>query len=444
MPANDSAELGAIAEEAYLCLFPLALMETTRRITSNVPAGARPGFGPMNQFTHMRAFPEGDFKEVVRPNFDTLYSILWFDLRNEPVIVTAPDTGGRYYMLPMLDMWTDVFAVVGSRTTGTGEGSYALTAPGWHGELPDGVERISSPTPIGWIIGRTQTNGPGDYDAVHAIQDGFHAIPLSNWPGPAVIDDVEFDPSIDMSTAPVDQVLAMSGPEFFTFATKLMATQPPHLVDQPVLARMARLGIRAGRPFDAGSLETDVIAALDAAPARAQARMIDTEPRLDAHVNGWSMPTAQMGVYGTNYLRRAVVAKIGLGANLPEDAIYPVLYEDDHGNVPDGSHDYVLHFDADRLPPAGAFWSVTMYDADGFPVSNDLDRYAVGDRDPLRYNEDGSLDLYLQHSDPGGDRSPNWLPAPSGPLGVTLRIYGTLPEALDGRWAPPPLRRARD
>jgi hypothetical protein len=183
-------------------------------------------------------------------------------------------------------------------------------------------------------------------------------------------------------------------------------------------------------------------AALRTAPTRARERMSAVEPRLSPIVNGWSLPTFGMGVYGTDYLRRAVVAKIGLGANLVEDAIYPVLYADANGSTPDGRTDYVLRFEAGSLPPADAFWSVTMYDDEGFPVPNEIDRYAIGDRDELRFNADGSLDLYLQHDDPGGDRTSNWLPGPRGPLGVTLRIYGPRPEALDGSWAPPPLRPA--
>jgi hypothetical protein len=439
---RHTADLARIAEEAYLYLYPAVTMDVTRRVAVNVPAGARPGFGPMNRFSHLRAFPPGDFKEVVRPNFDTLYSLVWFDLRDDPVVVSVPDTGGRYYMLPMLDMWTDVFAVVGSRTTGTEAGHYALVRQGWAGRLPRGVGRIDAPTPLGWIVGRTQTNGAADYRAVNAIQDGFVATPLSAWPGEAEAIESTVDPQVDMATAPLVQVDSMSGADFIAYGAELMRLHPPHVVDQPILARLARLGLQPGRPFSTTDSGADVLAAIEQAPAAAQRRMTDAVSRLSPVVNGWAMPTFGMGTYGTGYLRRAVVARVGLGANLVEDAVYPVAYFDDSGDVPNGDHDYVLHFDAGSLPPGDAFWSVTMYDADGFTVPNVIERYAIGDRDPLRFNGDGSLDLYLQHDDPGDERRDNWLPAPRGPLGVTLRIYSPRPEALDGTWAPPRLMRA--
>ena len=438
---TSSEELARIAEDAYLFGFPIVLMDVTRRVTTNVPAGRRPGFGPMNLFTHMRAFPPGDFKEVVRPNFDTLYSILWFDLRDEPIVISVPDTAGRYYMLPFMDMWTDVFALVGRRTTGTAAGHYALVAPGWPGTLPDGMERIDAPTSIGWVIGRTQTNGPADYAAVHDVQDGFLATPLSVWPAAPTVPTFVPDASLDMATAPVDQVLALSGVDVLQRTADLMQRHQPHLIDQPLLARMRRLGVVAGDPFDAGALDSRTRDAIEAAADSAQARM-GRMSAMHPVVDGWSQPTFTMGVYGTDYWRRAIIAKVGLGANLVEDAIYPVLFHDIAGNVPVGEVDHVLHFDADSLPPVDAFWSITMYDGDGFPVLNDLDRYALGDRDPLVYNADGSLDLYLQHHDPGDDRRANWLPAPTGPLGVTMRLYDPRPEVLDGTWTPPPLATA--
>jgi hypothetical protein len=382
---------------------------------------------------------------VVRPNFDTLYSTLWFDLRGEPLIISTPDTTGRYYILPMLDMWTDVFAVVGSRTTGAVAGDYALVDQQWTGVLPTGVERITSPTPFGWIIGRTQTNGPTDYQAVNAIQDGFVATPLSRWGAEALPDNsLPGPPQGGGSVAhepPLNQVLNMTGEDFMACGVELMQLHPPHIQDQPVVARMRRLGVRKGEVFRPEGAGPEVLAAIQDAPALAQTRMSAVEPHLNPTVDGWALPTSAIGVYGTDYLRRSVVAKIGLGANLPEDAVYPVLYADNNGEIPNGDHNYELHFGADALPPVDAFWSVTMYDGEGFPVPNAMDRYAIGDRDALWFNPDGSLDIFIQHESPGQGRRANWLPSPRGPLGLTLRLYGPRLEVLDRSWAPPPLER---
>src|ERR1043166_6232466 len=174
---QDVYEIGV---DAYIYLYPLALMDATRRQATNVEAGKALGRGPMNSFTHVPIFPPADFRDVVRPNFDTLYSIAWLDLTKEPMVVAAPDTQGRYYMLPMLDMWTDVFACPGTRTTGTAAGRFAVVPLGWDGQLPEDVQRIDAPTPYVWIVGRTQTNGAKDYEAVHKVQSEEHTSELQS------------------------------------------------------------------------------------------------------------------------------------------------------------------------------------------------------------------------------------------------------------------------
>lgn len=438
---SEQPELNQIAQEAYVFLYPLVLMDITRRVGTNVPSGVKPGFGPPNVFSHMDEFPPGDFTEVVRPNFDTLYSIAFLDLTEGPMVVSAPDTAGRYYMLPMMDMWTDVFAAPGTRTTGTGAGHFTVVPQRWDGAVPDGTTRIEAPTPYVWIIGRTQTDGPADYQAVHEVQRGFTVTPSSRWPDTPPQVEASVDASVDMETAPLDQVNSMGGLDFFAYAADLMSLHPPHVVDQPIIARMTQIGIEAGKPLDVDALSPSVRAALEGAPRSATETMRSAIPRLNPVVNGWTIGRSNMGVYGTNYLYRAVIAMVGLGANLPEDAIYPMLLHDSSGDEPVGDHSYVLHFDADQLPPVDAFWSVTMYNVEGFPVLNPLDRYALGDRDPVRYNDDGSLDLYIGQESPGAELEPNWLPAPPGPLGITMRLYGPRPEILDGRWDPPPLKR---
>lgn len=429
-----------IAKEAYQYLYPLVLMDITRRVSTNVEPGVRPGFGPMNAWSHFRAFPPGDFKEVVRPNFDTLYSMLWVDMTQEPVILSVPDSGGRYYLLPILDMWTDVVAVPGKRTSGTGAGHFALTGPGWTGQLPADVTPIQVSTPYAWVIGRTQTNGTADYEAVHAFQDGFRLSLLSDWgkePRPV---SFTADASVDMKTPPMSQLNTLSAEQFFTYALSLMALHPPHVTDGSMVLRMERIGLKAGA-FDFSALDPSLQSALSAG---AQAGLEETTSylsKLDVK-DGWNKNPDAIGIYGNNYRLRAAVALVGLGANPVEDAVYPVCLFDADGVPVMGEHRYVVHFAADQRPPVGAFWSLTMYDQEGYTVPNAIDRYAIGDRDDLVYNADGSLDIYIQHESPGPDKASNWLPAPaSGELGLTMRLYHPLPAILNGTWTPPPVRR---
>jgi hypothetical protein len=425
---------------AYIYLYPLVTMDVTRQQAVNVEPGTRPGCGPMNVFSHIREFPAAEFKMVVRPNFDTLYSSAWLDLTRGPVVVSAgSDSDGRYYELPMYDMWTDVFAVPGQRTTGTAPGSWAVIPPGWQGGLPGGVGRIDAPTPYVWIIGRTQTNGPPDYPAVHKIQDAFGLTLLSAWGGQAPQVTAAIDPSVDTVTPPLDQVNGMSAEDFFDYGLGLMELHPPHLTDWSLVAQMRRLGLVPGARF--ADLDPAVRSALQDVPAAALRALQQSLPRLAKVVNGWQMNIDTMGVYGNFYVKRAIVAMIGLGANAGEDAVYPILMADADGNALTGDNDYVLHFDKAGLPPVHAFWSVTMYDAEGFQAANSMNRFAIGDRDPLQYNADGSLDLYLQHQSPGPDKEANWLPAPKGPLGVTMRLYSPKSAVLNGTWAPPPVRQ---
>jgi hypothetical protein len=429
----------SIAVEAYTYFYPLVTMDVTRRQLTNIEAGKMVGRGPANQFSHMRAFPTADFREVVRPNFDTLYSSAWLDLTKEPVVLSVPDTDGRYYLMPMLDMWTDVFAAPGSRTSGTGAKNFAIVPLNWKGKLPKDLERIDAPTPFVWMIGRTQTNGPSDYAAVHKIQDGYKLTPLSQWgkkTGPKAQPFVA-DASVDMKTSPLIQVNRMTGQQFFSYAADLIKLNSPHHTDWSQVQRFKHIGIEQGREFDFTKLSKEVQAAIERAPVDALKIMQEKIPTLAKVVNGWQMNVDSMGVYGNFYLKRAIVAMVGLGANQPEDAIYPLAIASADGKPLDGNETYVIRFKKDQLPPVGAFWSITMYDSEGFQAANALNRFAIGDRDPLKYNSDGSLEIYLQHESPGKDKEGNWLPAPKGPLGVTMRLYQPDMKVLDGRWTPP-------
>lgn len=431
-------EAHAIAQEAYVYLYPLITMDVTRKQLVNLDPKTSPLGGPANAFTHVRAFPSAEMRAVVRPNFDTLYSSAWLDLTDGPVVVSTADTGGRYFLLPMIDMWTDVFAVPGKRTNGTGAANFALVPPGWTGNLPQGVDRIDAPTPYVWIVGRTQTNGVQDYPAVHKVQDGYRITLLADWGKPPRKIEQKIDPSVDTKTEPLRLVNDMPAPEYFRYGTELMKLHSPHLTDWSMLARMRRIGLEPGR-FAASKSNAEILTK----GAAAGLKLIQEKATTIARVaNGWQMNTDTMGVYGNFYLKRAIVALIGLGANQTDDAIYPLNVADTDGKPVVAENKYVLHFGKEELPPVRAFWSLTMYDAEGFQVANPLNRFAIGDRDALKFNADGSLDLFVQHDNPGPDRESNWLPAPkSGPLGLTMRLYAPKPEVADGRWIPPAIRR---
>ena len=249
-----------IAQEAFIYLYPLILMDLTRKQLINLDPKVSQFGGPANAFTHIRAFPTADMRAVVRPNFDTLYSSAWLDLTNGPVVVSTADTGGRYFLLPMLDMWTDVFAVPGKRTNGTGAANFALVPPGWSGNLPQDVERIDAPTPYVWIIGRTQTNGVRDYDAVHKVQDGYKITLLADWAKTPRVIEQKIDPAVDTKTEPLRQVNGMPALEYFKYGAELMKQNPPHVTDWSIIARMKRIGLEPGKSLDSAKISGDVLA----------------------------------------------------------------------------------------------------------------------------------------------------------------------------------------
>jgi hypothetical protein len=453
LPTITEAEAQAIAVDAYVYFYPLITMDVTRKQFTNIEPGKELGKGPMNTFNDVPEYPPANFKGVVRPNFDTLYSISYLDMTKEPVVVSVPDTNGRYYLLPMLDMWSDVFASPGWRTTGTQAGNFLVTPPGWRPDLrdrfveefklPKDTQRIDAPTPYVWIVGRTKTDGPSDYDAVHKIQAGFKVTLLSEWGKPAKPIEVKIDPSVDMKTPPKIQVDTMPAAKYFAYAAELLKINPPHVTDEPIIARMKKIGIELGKSFDIDKVSPAVRKALESAPEASQKLMDWKVATLARVANYWSMNTDTMGVYGNYYLKRAIVAQVGLGANVPEDAIYPLNLGDETGKPLEGASKYTLHFDAGATPPVSAFWSVTLYDPEGFQVPNSLNRFAVSSWMPFKHNADGSLDIYFQNENPGKDKEANWLPAPKGAFNLTMRLYAPKSDALTGKWNPPPVMRVQ-
>jgi hypothetical protein len=432
--------------EAVVYGLPLVIMDLTRAKTTNV-AGVESFAAPVNQFANVREFPDASFKDVVRANVDTLYSSAFLDLSKEPMVMSVPDTQGRYYLMPALDAWTNIIGSPGKRTTGTKAGTFAITGPGWAGTLPAGVSEIKSPTNMVWIIGRTQTNGPEDYAAVHAIQDGFKLVPLSAYGKPYTPPAGTVDPNVDMKTAPVDQLKAMSSTAFFSRLASLLKDNPPPASEAPILAKLAAIGIVPGEPFDPSKLDPAVAKGLEQSLSAALEKLNAASKETGAPVNGWRVPPMILGNFGTEYGARAVVALIGLGANLPADAVYPSVFVDADGQPFDGANKYVIRFEKDSAPPVNAFWSVTMYNADSFFVANPINRYAVSSWMPLRKNADGSLEIYVQSESPGKDKEANWLPAPaSGPFNMTMRMYWPkeqAPSVIDGSWKPPAVTKVK-
>lgn len=433
----SESEARQIGIEAYHYFYPIVTMDLTRKQTTNVEAGKEMGRGPMNHFVHLRAFPPANFKDVVRPNFDTLYSAAWLDLTKGPLLVSVPDTAGRYYLLPMLDMWTDVFVAPGKRTTGTKAETFAVVPPGWKGDVPKNTTRVDTPTSIVWVLGRIQTNGVRDYPAVHKIQDGFKITDLK---GQAIQEKFVFDPKVDMKMPPLDQVNTMSAGAFFAYAAELLKVHPAHITDQSMLARLRRVGLEPGKSFAFDKLDIKVQDGLRKGAADGLKQMFDNARNFGRVKDGWQINTETIGVYGNSYLPRAIIAMTGLGANQPEDAVYPFNLTDSKGTPLHGGKAYVLKFKKGEAPPAEAFWSITLYDQKGFPVPNTLNRFAIGDRDALKTNADGSLEIYVQATSPGREKESNWLPAPSkGPFNLTMRLYAPKQSVLNGNWTPPPV-----
>ncbi|MDD5201485.1 MAG: DUF1254 domain-containing protein [Terrimicrobiaceae bacterium] len=439
--AFKSVPLGV---EAYIYGYPLVTMEMTRRVMTNVekPEGTR---APMGQIVRMREYPSAAFRDVTAPNADTLYTTAWIDVGAEPYVLSLPDAGGRYYLFPMLDGWTDVFQVPGKRTTGTGPQTYAITGPHWKGTLPEGVKEYKSPTNLVWLLGRIYCTGtPEDYAAVHAMQDEISLVPLSSYGKPYTPPAGKVDPSIDMKTAVREQVNALSVEEYFTLLAKLMKDNPPNAADKPMVEKLAKLGIVAGQPFDGSKLGPVAKEAFSTVPKIAQEKImlhmkegiIDGDFKLE---HGWGF-TTKTGLYGTNYIQRALITAIGLGANRPQDAVYPTSEGPNILESYNGAKKYVMHFPKGQLPPAKGFWSLTMYDKDYFFVQNPINRQSISARQDLKPNADGSVDLYIQNESPGADKESNWLPAPNDKFILMLRLYWpseTDPSIIDGSWKIP-------
>jgi len=441
-PKLEKDSVLKIAKEAYIYGLPLVLTDLTR-----VGSGAE-----SNHFYHSNRFPDYTARLVVRPNNDTFYSSAFLDLGAEPVVLSIPDSKDRYFVVPLMDAWTNVFKSFGKRTTGTKAQTYVVTGPKWKGTLPQGIEEVKSPTDEVWIIGRYQVNSPEDgKNFVAPIQNTLTAIPLSKWNKTAAPTVAAVSYSIEKNTVISDlkarkltgvQALnKLTTEEYFTYLNELLVKNPGLTADKKALARFAKIGIQPGKPFTLKSFNVETQTALNSLAAQLAEDFGKNQSFFRAK-NDEKIDLA-IGNYGTDYLKRGLVAYVGLGALNPEEAVYR-SYSVDADNQPlEGKNQYVLHFDAGKLPPARAFWSLTLYDKDGYLVDNAIDRYAIGDRNKLKFNADGSLDLYIQNQYPGAGKKENWLPAPIGNFNLSVRIYLPTDDFLhkEGSWVKPLVRK---
>ena len=436
MTAAQATELGVAA---YIYGYPLVTMEFTRRGLTNVEK-AEGSRAPMGQLVRHREYPAVDDHLVTAPNADTLYTTGFIDVGKEPYVLSLPDANDRYYLFPMLDGWTDVFQVPGKRTTGTKAQTYLITGPSWTGTPPAGAKVYKSPTDMVWILGRIYCTGtPEDYAAVHKMQDEISLVPLSAYGKPYTPPPGKVDPSIDMKTAVREQVNALTVDQYFTLLSELLKTNHPSVSDAPMIEKLKPLGLVLGKPFESAKLGPAAAAALAKVPKLANEKIMAQFKQAGKLVNGWTFST-RTGVYGTDYIQRAFVTAIGLGANRPQDAVYPTSETDVSGKPYSGANKYVMHFEKGMLPPVDGFWSLTMYDKDYFFVPNPINRQSISARQALKANADGSTDLYIQNESPGPDKESNWLPAPKDKFILMMRLYWpktTSPSIINGSWKIP-------
>ena len=439
------AEARAIAQDGYLFGLPLVYIAVQADTQTNVET-PEPGKAPFNQFNHHREFPSAKNNKIVGMNVDTLYSLANIDLSTEPIVLVVPPMpGNRWWLMQIIDGWNDVPAAPGARTHGGKGGAFALVGPDFKGTLPAGLEPVQVDTSLIALGGRTYTGGTKDYAAVHAIQDQYKLIPLSQWKGTGTVytppASVPVKPGVDATTPVGVQVFKMSAEQFFGRLSALLVDNPAREADAPVMARLARLGVTPGASFTLAGFDADTRKAIDEGVAAAQQAIRAEESKMGEMVNGWQV-ARDLGRYGTRYTYRAAWTFFGVGGNLVEDAIYPLALVDSGGAKLDGANKYVLQFSKEQIPPVDAFWSLTMYDKDSYLVDNPIDRYALGDRSNMKPGNDGSLTIYIQSESPGADKQANWLPSPkTGTFKLALRLYVPKKQVADGTWKPPAVQR---
>lgn len=419
------------ASQDYLFAYPLVIFEQTKL-----------ALNATNTLIHKKEFPTPDSKAVVRPNVDTLYSLSFLDLTEEPMYLMMPDTNDRYYLLQFMDAWTNVIGSYGKRTTGTQKQEFLITKNGYKGDIPQGFIHVESPTNDVWLLVRIQTNNNEDIPNVTDLQtkmilNGFNRN-LSN---------INNNSNSNSSNSPDSIVNQMNMSTFFQYFSEYLIENPPLEADFDMVQQLKSIGIEGNQTWNADALTYRQVLSLKLGTLIAK-EIINYAMIIFSYIkptiNGWSYRTTGLGVYGTQYLVRAIVAHIGLGANLPEDAVYCLANKDENNEDFNGDFNYVLHFDKEDIPPVNGFWSLTLYDENSFLVDNEINRYAIKDRDQLRFNEDGSLDIFIQSERPqDSDNFNNWLPSPKKTkFNLTLRLYWPKDSVFDKTWTPRAVKKS--
>ena len=429
--------------QAYIFGFPYVYLPALRWdwVTRPKEANDITPYAPINHFSHVRKLADASYRGGGSPNQDTLYSTAWLDVGKEPVILSHPDMGDRYFAFELAGIDSDNFAYVGKRTTGSKAGSFAIVGPGWKGKLPAGVRTLPpSITPSVLLFARTLIDGPADAKTVNALQDQYTLIPLSLWGKkdavlPASRDVWKpFDPKAD----PLAEWRTMN---------RAMTENPPEARLAKLVELFARIGVGPGQDVDKMDEATKRGLARAAVDGRKLIKDVIDSGRLGRQVNNWNIPPRTLGRSGLVddfLLRASIQAMGGIISNELEETVYFNTTKDGKGQTLDSAKNYVLRFAPGQLPKVNAFWSLTMYDPTFNFTDNVLDRYSLGDRSKgLMKDADGGLNFYIQRASPGKDKESNWLPSPqSGPFFLILRTYMPGAEIIEQKWAPPPVTEA--
>ena len=440
-------ETQQITEEAFIYGFPM-VMNYAVFFEYFVDKASLEYKAPPNQlYNTARVYTPKD-TAIVTPNSDTPYSFVAMDLRAEPFVICNPEIEkGRYFSVQLVDMYTFNYGYMGSRTTGNGAACHMIAGPSWKDEKPEGIGKVfRSETDFSFAIIRTQLFNPADIDNVKKIQAGYRGLTLSkfqNKPAPPTAPGIAW-PKIDKKLADADPF------GYLNFVLTLCPPTGPAAVEVPMRARFAKIGIEAGKPFPVDKLAPEQKAELEMGMKSGLEKIKQTVEKLGKDENGWRVAMHGFGdrqAYAGDFTLRAAAAMAGIYGNDAVEALYPMLATDSDGKKVDTSvNRYTLTFPAGQLPPANAFWSVTMYDAKTqLLIENPINRYLINSPmlTDLKKNPDGSLTLHIQKDSPGKDQEPNWLPAPNAPPFIVMRIYWPKEAALNGSWKPPAVQRTK-